>query len=736
MSSASQAHGPNKLRFDVYEVDPRAGELHKHGYRVPLEDRPFRALVILLQQAPDLVTREELQKELWPADVFIDFDHGLNKAIGKVRRALNDSAEKPRFVETVGRRGYRFIGPLIPATAPIATAPTANDGRDTAVAPVTPTVVVIEKPHRHRRPWLLAGALALAVLLLTFLFRPAMPKPQVSKVSQITKSGEAWPLEPMATDGPRLYYQGLSTSASEANWRVKQVLLNGNEETVIPGTSDRVHSFRMRGLSADDTEFVALSPLDRHSSGEQSSSEQALTAPSLTAPSLAAQWMAVTLPVVGGSPRRLGSLVADDATWSHDGSTLAYARGNQIFLSNPDGTGSRVLATVPGDIAYVSWSPDDRWLGFTVLTEQQTLWEVGTDGHGLHERRFNWPGKALECCGSWTPDGRYYVFRSRRDGASNLWALEEKSPWWRRSNPDPVQLTFGPMNYYQPLPSRNGKTIFAIGMLPGGELVRYDAKQKDFVPFLGGLSADHLAFSRDGQWIAYVTVPDRSLWRARIDGSEVFQLTFPPLQVDSRPHWSADGKRIAFAAKRPGELLRLYTVPVGDGNLEPLPPERRSQATPDWAPGEDSLVYGGLPDVDRPSDIALYRIDLRTHRDERIPGTDGLYNPLWSPDGHKLAAVDVASQRLFLVDIKTGKRTQLSQPAVFPIWSADSQYLYFGAHDHEIFRVRVADGYEEKVLDVGFRTASGSFGLAPDGAPVVLREHGHFDVYALSLATP
>jgi DNA-binding winged helix-turn-helix (wHTH) protein len=114
MSSSPQVRVVQKLRFDVYEVDPRAGELHKHGFRVPLEDRPFRALLILLQQAPEVVTREELQKQLWAADVFIDFDHGLNKAIGKIRRALNDSADKPRFVETVGRRGYRFIAPLTP----------------------------------------------------------------------------------------------------------------------------------------------------------------------------------------------------------------------------------------------------------------------------------------------------------------------------------------------------------------------------------------------------------------------------------------------------------------------------------------------------------------------------------------------------------------------------------------------------------------------------------------------
>ena len=87
-------------------------------------------------------------------------------------------------------------------------------------------------------------------------------------------------------------------------------------------------------------------------------------------------------------------------------------------------------------------------------------------------------------------------------------------------------------------------------------------------------------------------------------------------------------------------------------------------------PDENFLIYGSVPDIDQSSDIALYRIDLRTRRSEKIPGTDGLYNPLWSPDGRELAAVDASSERLFLVDVKTGKRTQLSRPMVYPVWSA------------------------------------------------------------------
>src|SRR6202035_1223631 len=99
-----------RLRFGVFELDLRAGELRKHGLLVRLQEQPFQVLAMLLEQPGEVVTREELQKKLWPANTFVDFDHGLNKAISKIRDALGDSAENPRFVETVSRRGYRFLG--------------------------------------------------------------------------------------------------------------------------------------------------------------------------------------------------------------------------------------------------------------------------------------------------------------------------------------------------------------------------------------------------------------------------------------------------------------------------------------------------------------------------------------------------------------------------------------------------------------------------------------------------
>ena len=99
---------PRRLRFGVFEADPRLGELTKHGKRLPLQEQPFQLLAMLLERPGELVTREELRAKIWPQTI-VDFDHGLNKAISKIRDALGDSADNPRFIETVARRGYRFL---------------------------------------------------------------------------------------------------------------------------------------------------------------------------------------------------------------------------------------------------------------------------------------------------------------------------------------------------------------------------------------------------------------------------------------------------------------------------------------------------------------------------------------------------------------------------------------------------------------------------------------------------
>jgi Tol biopolymer transport system component len=549
-----------------------------------------------------------------------------------------------------------------------------------------------------------------------------MPPLRVTNIVQLTKSGEAWS-HSLITDGPRVYYLGTHGEGFE----LKQVLLNGNEDSVVPGIPA---DLMILGLTPDDTEFLAR---------QQEHDNDPL----------------LILPVTGGRPRRIGDLVVSDAAFSHDGATLAYAYNHQLFLAGPDGSGSRLLASLPGHTYHIRWSPDDRRLRFTVVgsTRKRMIWEVGADGSKLHEIEFNWLGNPMECCGEWTPDGRYFLFASHREpsAASNIWALEEKTDWLHRANREPVPLTVGPANYYELVPSRNGKRVFAIGMQPSVDLLRYDAARKDFVPFLGGLSADQLDFSRDGEWVTYVAFPEQTLWRARSDGTEALQLTFSPFQV-WLPRWSADGKRILFSGKRPGEPQTIYTISAEGGNPQSF--ASPDQAYADWMPKEDAAIYGcypgvsGCPDGAEPSHMPLYRLDLGTGQSQKLPGTEGLFYPRWSPDGRYLVAVSTAGSQLFLVGLKTGKRIQIStHHADYPAWSPDSRYVYFNTMINDnlaLFRVDLRDQKEEEVANVHFRTITGHGSVsglapgavAPDGSPIVQRAGNHRDVYALSLSVP
>ena len=142
-----------RVRFATFEVDLRSGELHKQGIKIKLHDQPFQVLAMLLEHAGELVTREQLHEKLWPSDTFVDFDVGLNSAIKRLRDALGDSAENARFVETLPRRGYRFI-------APITCTPEATSVPVT-VATLEPAIAAIDA-RRHFSP----GASTIAAIVL------------------------------------------------------------------------------------------------------------------------------------------------------------------------------------------------------------------------------------------------------------------------------------------------------------------------------------------------------------------------------------------------------------------------------------------------------------------------------------------------------------------------------------------------------------------------------------------
>jgi DNA-binding winged helix-turn-helix (wHTH) protein len=173
------------VRFGVFEVDLSAGELRKNGGKVRLQEQPFQLLVYLLERAGEAVTREELREKLWPADTFVDFDHSLNTAVNKVREALGDSASSPRFVETLARRGYRFIGPVERidgrTEAPAAVSIKEHPGSTPTTRPVHPDLE-IPLPHRG----LVRSLFALVQVMYLVFYVVALVR--VQAVNQISDS--------------------------------------------------------------------------------------------------------------------------------------------------------------------------------------------------------------------------------------------------------------------------------------------------------------------------------------------------------------------------------------------------------------------------------------------------------------------------------------------------------------------------------------------------------------------
>ena len=282
-------------------------------------------------------------------------------------------------------------------------------------------------------------------------------------------------------------------------------------------------------------------------------------------------------PTLGGAPERLSGLLArqGSASWSPDGQQVVYALGHELHIARSDGTGDRKLATLAGNPYWARWSPDGSRVRFSTDSpgpEPVSLWEARVDGGPAYPLLPGWnPSASVVCCGNWTPDGRYFVFEVHEKGNVNVWALREKAGLFQRAGHGPFQLTHGPTDSQWPVPSLDGKRLF-IPRFPQSEtrleFLRYDLKSGELSPMLSGLSGSELAFSRDGKWVAWVDwVGDKSLWRAAVDGSQRLRLTSPPFQA-RHPHWSPDGKQVAFNGMAEKAESRIYVAPFDGGPIK------------------------------------------------------------------------------------------------------------------------------------------------------------------------
>jgi len=577
------------------------------------------------------------------------------------------------------------------------------------------TFAASEKPTSVRK-WIVIPVLLGFAALLGLWLRSPLPPPKILGSKQITSDG--LPKRSLVTDGNRIYF----TENPPTRLTLAQVSSGGGETAPL------------------DVPFA--NPIVADFSQERS--ELLVAEATFTANFY---W---SVPIPAGPPHRMGEVAASRyAIWAPDGRFL-FAKGNDLYVAEHDGANPRKLATAPNLPENFSISPDGNRIRFTVVNpvnNTSAIWEARSDGSEMHPLLPGWHTPPAECCGKWTPDGKYYVFQSTREGASNIWIVREQSDWWRKVSRDPVQLTTGPLQFANPLPSKDGNKLFVIGTQARAELVRYDAKLGDFVPYLGGISAGDVDFTRDGEWVTYVSYPEGTLWRSKVDGSARLQLTYPPMRA-ALAHWSPDGQQIAFSGTAPGRPWKVFLISKDGGSAQPVTQDEVQEVDPTWSADGNTLAFGHRDRIN-PEHTFIELFNLKTRQTSQLPGSQRIFAPRWSPDGRSILALSYDSSKLLLYDVKSGQWRQLNtkfDSFGYLAWSPDSAYVYFDtslSSDSGYFRLRISDLKLDRLVDLKKvrkytdRFGPGSWtGLGPGETLLLPRDISTQEIYALDLQLP
>ena len=449
------------IRFGAFELDIAAAELRKHGTLIKLQPQPLRVLLLLTQRAGHVVTREEIQRCLWSDATFVDFERGINFSINQIRSALADNADRPRYIETLPRRGYRFIAEVahhefaksFPSAdvgiEPMDSAAAGNAANGVSasdsLAPALPQVIPTTAGSRRRL--ILIGAAAIAGLAFgTFaIYRAVFRVPIISyenlQISKLTDEGKAEEVA-ISPDGRYLAYA--VRNAAESGIRVRHVETRSDVQIPLPDKD------RQRFLG------ITFSPDGNFIYYVQSSKK------------IASYNNLYKVPVLGGTPLLLGKYADAAVTFSPNGQAFAYTQGStdrniiEVRIANADGTGDRLLAAIADGSADFqpgpAWSPDGQTIAVTVmlrgdkvrfaldevLVANGRVRELYSDSHEM--------GRAV-----WLAHGDALVAAIRnQNGRRQLWVIS-----YPRGKP--IRLTNDLEDYQDDIDvSRDGKNVVAI----------------------------------------------------------------------------------------------------------------------------------------------------------------------------------------------------------------------------------------------------------------------------------
>lgn len=724
--------GTDKIyKFGDFQLDPVEQLLLREGVPIPLKPKVFKTLVMLVKNVGSLVTKDQLVEHVWPGEQS-GKDEGLAQNISQLRRALGNGSGGSSMIQTVPKLGFRFIAQvqiveavevqivqlepevpkadaLQPAAEALAIAPTLSPAIDTAL-PVQSSKNRLTR-SRQRLIFVLIGLLVLIVILWIIPPRPTQLKPP--QLTQITFSGKVEAGGGIHTNGPFVIF--MERNGSE--WPLKQTSRGGGGEFPFAAPFPKT---RLWGLSPDRTEWLVSSFTD-------SISNMPL-------------WI---VPVQGGPPLRVGDIMVDSASWFPDGKRIIAAIGHEVVSIERDGRNRRELFSVQGRAADFHWHPDGSRFRFTVMKEvsesEPSLWEASTNGSGPHPVDLGLPPETPVCCGMWMPNGKDYVFTAAENKRGDIWGLHEAQGFFPFGRQRPIQLTAGPTDFFGP-PVSDGKRLFVFGNNYAASPMRYDQRTKEFQPYLTSGSFIDLTFSPDGQWIAYIG-EGLILWRSRPDGSDRLQLTTAPMHA-LRPRWSHDGKEILFVGELPGASYTAFVVPAeGGGAAQVLKGDKKYRSFADWSPDGKSIVMDVL--AGSAPDEPLTLVNLGNGQASVFPGSQGMRNMHWSPDGRFLAASSDGTKTLYLFNAASQSwiRAASAKSVARMEWSKDGNYLYFQDifdAEESVFRLNPETLVSDRALDFSKLLETGAVrcgfeGIAPDGSFLASIRRSALDIYAIDV---
>jgi Tol biopolymer transport system component/DNA-binding winged helix-turn-helix (wHTH) protein len=694
---------PKVVRFGTYEVDLRSEEIRKNGLKVRLTGQPFQILAILLERPGELVTREELQKRLWPGDTFVDFDGGLNAAVNRVREALGDSADNPRFVETLPKRGYRFVGQV--------EKPPPEDS--TEFQPPVDN----QRTGVPRRGWKIGIAAGLVILLaaLDFLF-PTIARRFRHSQAQLL---EAVPLTALpgqeispsfSPDGSQVAF-GWNGENNGAGFDLYVKVIGTDKPLRLTN-----HPAPWLGVAwSPDGRSIAVNRLDTEDRG------------------------IFLVPALGGPERKLAStnnwnaIWAPDAalSWSPDGKQLAFTDhfplvgySTQIFLLSLDTLERKRVETDCDWTFGPAFSPLGDSLVYLCLRDDGDYSLNSLDlREGKNTRLF---AGVLRIQGpTWTRDGARVIFSYGigstpfAGAGGNLWQV---TPGLTESL---EKMPFG-HDATSAIVSSSGNRLAYVQTQINGNIWRVDldgAKARTRILVTSTREQYDPIISPDGRRIVFRSNRSGSdeIWVCDSDGSNTQQLTSFGGALTGTPRWSPDGKQIVFDSRAGGEA-NVYVIDANGGVPRKLETATRMNSLPNWSrDGKWIYFASGLTH----SKLALWRVAATGGRAEQLTKTPSIM-PIESPDGQYVYFVRFTEGKFRLWRIRPDGSGESMVKAMPPLnsdgyeWWPFESGIYFYAYKDGRAEIDFLDLVTSRIrriytLDKPPAPWLGGLSVSPDG---------------------